>query len=68
MKSDGSVDMVLTDPSPPTREAWIEITGDYIILGEVAGSPPTREAWIEICLSLPYGSVNLVASHPGGVD
>ena len=53
--------------SPPTREAWIEISMkiDWTALN---GSPPTREAWIEIVCFRVVLPTERVASHPGGVD
>ena len=53
--------------SPPTREAWIEIHADRVNMMQVR-SPPTREAWIEIAQPWAVLPMELVASHPGGVD
>ena len=38
---------VLQSPSPPAREAWIEIPV-VIVATPSLESPPAREAWIEI--------------------
>ena len=42
----GSKDRLIR--SPPSRGAWIEITGIPLLRIVVTPSPPSRGAWIEI--------------------
>ena len=53
--------------SPPSRAAWIEITGSEGKLYDFE-SPPSRAAWIEI--PSPYSQIGQpeVAAFTGGVD
>ena len=53
--------------SPPSREAWIEIS-DMATSFLIAESPPSREAWIEMYLLLTKVLPVPVASLTGGVD
>ncbi len=48
--------------SPPTREAWIEITKSATV-GLQNLSPPTREAWIEM-FALASADLAAVKSPP----
>ena len=48
--------------SPPSRGAWIEIRGDFCVLGGYSSSPPSRGAWIEICILID--EVSLIWESP----
>ena len=64
----GNVDYVYSFPqSPPSRAAWIEITGDYTC-GSAEWSPPSRAAWIEMRSGTAHQSRQMVAAFTGGVD
>ena len=41
----------LTDASPPSRAAWIEIAPEHAVFVDKE-SPPSRAAWIEIRIGL----------------
>ena len=68
MKSQKRKNYRLTDASPPSRGAWIEMFshhgGDH-----VPWSPPSRGAWIEMFFFRPASGVSWdVAPLAGGVD
>ena len=67
MKSDPGTADIVRELSPPSRGAWIEITGRYE--GYLTPpSPPSRGAWIEIMgILIPDGWAE-VAPLAGGVD
>ena len=53
--------------SPPSRGAWIEITGIPLLRIAVT-SPPSRGAWIEIQGRWHWQGIKAVAPLAGGVD
>ena len=64
----GNVDYIYTFPlSPPSRAAWIEMTEDNRIIGDIE-SPPSRAAWIEMPVIDKPSSAGVVAAFTGGVD
>ena len=48
LKCTNDIYKIITDESPPAREAWIEIARGPASRRAEGESPPAREAWIEI--------------------
>ena len=57
----------LTETSPSSRRAWIEITKSTVSVEGANGSPSSRRAWIEIGLTLIKLSLFFVALLAEGV-
>ena len=58
---------VISQQSPPSRGAWIEI-GKYHRPARISPSPPSRGAWIEINFHQRHIAAAGVAPLAGGVD
>ena len=57
----------VSQQSPPSRAAWIEIRL-RMELANTDGSPPSRAAWIEIVVTPVMPEAVTVAAFTGGVD
>ena len=57
----------MSNGSPPSRAAWIEMKNEQIN-AQAVQSPPSRAAWIEIVRGVRLKAVLTVAAFTGGVD
>ena len=67
MKFADAMSCKVTQESPPSRGAWIEILLTYHAM-RGSMSPPSRGAWIEIWQRQRTARHTLVAPLAGGVD
>ena len=57
----------MSNGSPPSRAAWIEMKNEQIN-AQAVQSPPSRAAWIEILPCCNSCHIRIVAAFTGGVD